>query len=118
MYKLNSSDFNILLCYKDFYGSDEGKPDIMEVIPRLNMHKAISIICELIAYRNKKIDFRVFNSLISVPLELGLKIKLLNLNQEQLRMDRRCKRHTHILSLQMRIRSIMPRLPHDSPVMV
>ena len=101
MYKLNSSDFNILLCYKDFYGSDEGKPDIMEVIPRLNMHKAISIICELIAYRNKKIDFRVFNSLISVPLELGLKIKLLNLNQEQLRMDRRCKRHTHILSLQM-----------------
>lgn len=101
MYHLNSSDFNILLCYSDFYGNDEGKPDIMEVIPRLNMHKAISIICELIAYRSKTLDVRVFNSLISVPLELGLKINLLELSEDEYSTDRRCKKNTHNLSLQM-----------------
>lgn len=101
MYHLNSSDFNILLCYKDFYGNEDKKPDIMEVIPQLNMHKTISIISELIAFRNKTLDFRVFSSMLSVPLELGLKIRLLDLSKDEYSADSRCIKRSHILSLQM-----------------
>lgn len=101
MYYLDPSRFQTILCYKDFYGTDEGKPNIIEVIPRLNIHKTISIICELIAFRNKSLDFRVFNGLLSVPLELGLKIKLLGLNENEYKTDSRCNKKLHVLSLQM-----------------
>ena len=101
MYSLNSSNFNILLCYEDFYRNNDKKPDIMEVIPQLNMHKTISIISELIAFRNKTLDFRVFTRILRVPLELGLKIRLLNLTKNECSSDRRCIKQAHIISLQM-----------------
>lgn len=101
MYQLSSENFETLLTYKDFYRCDSDVPNYLEKLSKLNVHKAISIVSELIAFRNKTIDFRIFNSLLSIPLEGSLKINLLDLNVHNYSKDPRMNRHKHIISLQM-----------------
>lgn len=101
MYQISSENFETLLTYKDFYRCDADASKYYERLYNLNIHKSISIISELIAFRSKTMDFRIFQSLLSVPLESGLKISLLNLNVYNYSKDTRMNRHKHIISLQM-----------------
>lgn len=101
MYQLSSENFETLLTYSDFYGCDCNLSEFYQSLSKVNLHKAISITCELIAYRNKKINYTIFNSLLSIPMECGLKIKLLDLNVSNYAKDPRINRHKHIVSLQM-----------------
>ena len=50
MYSVDAEDAQLLLGYTDVF-SDE-MPNLQEEINNMNMHKAISIICELIRVRD------------------------------------------------------------------
>ena len=54
MYYVDLTGSQILLTYSEVY-QDE-KPDLISEIKKLNMHKAISIICELIRVRDAYLD--------------------------------------------------------------
>lgn len=63
---------NLLLCYEDVF-KDE-KPNVIESIKAMNMHKTISIICELISIRNSKISLLEIAGLdINIPFQTKLK---------------------------------------------
>lgn len=102
MYKLKSEGMELLLRYNDFYGDKVERPNLQEEIKKLNMNKAISIICELIAVRNKKIkvDFELLHGDMQFPFETSLKVMLLKLKPEDMNAPI-LQSNIHIISLQM-----------------
>lgn len=68
MYSADMRDAQLILGYGDVF-SDE-KPDLIERIKKLNMHKAISIISELIRIRDDEYELiRIGNMEFSIPFE-------------------------------------------------
>lgn len=83
MYKVDGRNAQILLGYEDVF--HEKAPDLITEIKKLNMHKAISVICELIALRNKKmkpVDTQYLTGVI-FPLESYLKKQFSDLEKHQ-----------------------------------
>lgn len=72
MYKVDATGMQLLLGYSDVFGAPS--PNLIEEIGKMNMHKTLSIISELIRVRNTKLDpIRILNCEISVPLEMAIK---------------------------------------------
>lgn len=101
MYKLEAEKMELLLTYNDFYGNDKIKPNLKEEVKNLNMNKAISIISELIAIRNKDLELDFKLTKINFPFETILKYNLLHLNPYDLVTNPLINKNKHIISLQM-----------------
>lgn len=71
MYSVDISNAHELLRYHDLFRGD--LPEIETEISKLNVNKAISIICELIAVRLRKLTTNVFGIECRIPLETALK---------------------------------------------
>ena len=68
MYSVDAGDAQLLLGYTDIF-SDE-MPNLKEEIKSMNMHKAISIICELIRVRDAMLDpVRIYGGEFRIPFE-------------------------------------------------
>lgn len=103
MYTADVREAQLLLSYTDVFPGEV--PNLEDEIPKLNMHKAISIICELIRVRDSKMDpIRVCGLEILVPFETKIKTAICGLDPKSpdemfgnpvLRKDR------HIISVQM-----------------
>lgn len=103
MYNIGLDNIEIILSYYDIF---EGEmPDLVEEIKSLNMHKAISIICELIAAKDYKIKVNtVFSLEMDVPYEMALKKMLCEIqatSPEDLNANPLLRKDKHIISLQM-----------------
>ena len=104
MYKVDGRNAQILLGYEDVF--HEKAPDLITEIKKLNMHKAISIICELIELRNKEtkpVDTQHLSDVI-FPIELYLKKAILQIGESSnsdLLSNPAFRKDQHIVSLQM-----------------
>lgn len=104
MYKVDGRNAQILLGYSDVF--HEKAPNLISEIQKLNMHKAISVICELIALKNKKmkpVDTQYLTGVI-FPLESYLKKTILRLGEasnDNLLSNPVFRKDQHIVSLQM-----------------
>lgn len=104
MYFADMRDAQLILGYSDVF-SDE-KPDLIERIKKLNMHKTISIISELIQIRDAQCDpINIANRIeFSLPLETILKRDFCNMNPkspEDLMKNKKMAKNQHVISLQM-----------------
>lgn len=97
------SGVQILIGYSDVF-SDE-VPDLKEEIKCLNMHKSISIICELIRIRDANMDpIRTWGAEIRIPFETVLKKQMCGLNSnspEEMFSNLLFRKDIHIISVQM-----------------
>lgn len=72
MYSVDTKEAQLLLVYSDVFSGPI--PELKDEISKLNMHKAISIICELIVVRDAKLDsVPVIGGELEIPLEMVLK---------------------------------------------
>lgn len=72
MYSVDAGDAHLLLGYTDVF-SDE-MPHLQKEINNMNMHKAISIICELIRVRDAMLDpIPILWGEFRIPFETVLK---------------------------------------------
>lgn len=103
MYSADMRDAQLILGYSDVF-SDE-KPDLIERIKKLNMHKAISVISELIRIRDDEYELiRIGNMEFSIPFECFLKMKFCGMkpeSSEKLILNEMLGKNQHIISLQM-----------------
>lgn len=103
MYSVDAEDAQLLLGYTDVF-SDE-MPNLQEEINNMNMHKAISIICELIRVRDAMLDpVRIFWGEFRIPFETVLKKEMCGIvpkSPEELFANPLLKRKVHIISVQM-----------------
>lgn len=106
MYKLFSEGWQELLVYSDMF--DGPVPKIEDEIKKLNLGKAISVICELLAVRNMTVS-RIIDipfmgrREIDIPYQMILKREFGNIksqNSEELFSDNRMKKNRHIIALQ------------------
>lgn len=103
MYTPDVTSAHILLTYSDIFKED--KPDLIECIRKLNMHKAISIICELLRVRDSYIgSIRIFNQECRIPFETILKREMCNIaptSVEDMFSNSLLHNNQHIISIQM-----------------
>lgn len=72
MYSVDMKDAQLILGYTDVFS--EEKPNLIEKIQKMNMHKTISIISELIQIRDAKCDpINIYGIEIRLPFETILK---------------------------------------------
>lgn len=103
MYKVDASDAQVLLEYSDVF-SDE-LPDLKEEIGKLNMHKAISVICELIRVRDAMLDpiYTIVGE-FRIPFETVLKKQMCGIDPkspQEMFSNPLLQRNKHIISVQM-----------------
>ena len=68
MYTSDVTGAQILLTYSEIYTED--KPDLIESVKCLKMHKSISIICELLRVRDSYMEpVRTIGGEFSIPFE-------------------------------------------------
>lgn len=93
----------ILLTYSDIFKED--KPDLIESIKNLNMHKTISIICELLRVRDSYMDsLIIFNHEYKIPFETVLKKEMCSIvpnSPEEMFSNPLLHKDNHIISVQM-----------------
>ncbi len=103
MYTADVTGAQILLTYSDIFKED--KPDLIESIKNLNMHKAISIICELLRVRDSHMDsLIIFNHEFKVPFETVLKKEMCGIvpnSAEEMFSNPLLHKDNHIISVQM-----------------
>lgn len=72
MYSVDTSEVQLILGYTDVF--KDVMPDLRSEISKLNMHKSISIVCELIRVRDAMTDpIKVFGGEFQMPFEAVLK---------------------------------------------
>lgn len=103
MYLVDVSNAQVLLEYSDVFA---GKlPDLKKEIEKLNMHKAVSVICELIRIRDAMLDpIYTFMGEFSIPFETVLKKQMCSINpksQEEMFSNPLLRKDRHIISVQM-----------------
>ena len=103
MYKVDATGMQLLLGYSDVF--EVPFSNLTDAIGKLNMHKTLSIISELISVRNAKLNpVRVFNYEISVPFETAVKKEILGIEEKLVNgipsNPVYCK-NWHVISLQM-----------------
>lgn len=103
MYSVDANGAQVLIGYKDVF-SDE-MPNLIREIEKLNMHKAISIICELIRVRDAKMDpVVVLGMEFQLPFEVVLKKQMCGINPsspEEMFSTSLLRKDVHIISPQM-----------------
>lgn len=104
MYSADMRDAQLILGYSDVFSGE--KPNLIDRIKKLNMHKAISIISELIQIRDAQCDpINIANRIeFRFPLETILKRDFCNMNPkspEDLIKNKKMAKSQHIISLQM-----------------
>ena len=103
MYTPDVTGAQILLTYSDIY--TENKPDLIESIKCLNMHKSISIICELLRVRDSYMEpVRTIGGEFRIPFETILKRDMCDIvpkSAEELYANPLLHRNNHIISVQM-----------------
>lgn len=102
-YNVDATDAQILLGYSDLFPG--AAPELIPEIQKLNMHKAISIISELIALRNGKMKpVSVYGNSIQLPYETVLKKKILGIGDtscKDLGTNPIFRKNQHVISIQM-----------------
>lgn len=99
MYTVDTENAHLLLGYTDVF-SDK-MPNLQEELKNIHMHKAISIICELIRVRDKKIKLY---SILPIPYETFLKLQMCDIEpkfSKELCENSLMKKNVHIISVQM-----------------
>lgn len=103
MYKADTSGCQLILGYDDVY--KEPKPDLNDRILKLNMHKAISIISELIQVRNVYCaPIIIIGREFSFPFQTVLKTQVCGILPKtpmELFSSDLLKKDQHVISLQM-----------------
>ena len=102
MYKVDATGMQILLGYSDVFG--EPSPNLIEEIGKMNMHKTLSIISELIGIRNVKLNpIQIFNCEISIPFETVIKGEILGIDKtiNGFLPNPVFRKDYHVISLQM-----------------
>lgn len=103
MYSVDATNAHLLIGYRDVFLGD--MPNLKSEIEALNMHKAISIICELIRVRDamlKPIQISVGEFII--PFESVLKKEICGINPEspeEMFTNPLLRKDVHIVSIQM-----------------
>ena len=99
MYTVDTENAHLLLGYTDVF-SDK-MPNLQEELKNIHMHKAISIICELIRVRDKKIKLY---SILPIPYETFLKLQMCDIEpkfSKELCENSLMKKNVHIISVQI-----------------
>lgn len=103
MYSVDISKAHLILGYSDVFSGE--KPDIVEMIQSMNMHKLISIISELIQIRDAKCEpVNVLGMEIRFPFETILKRDYCGMNPQspkEMIENTLLRKDKHIISLQM-----------------
>lgn len=103
MYCIDMTGAQTILTYSEVF--QEKGPDLVNEIGQLNMHKAISIIHELICVRNKKRKIaEVAGQIIELPFETVLKKEMCNIvpkTPEEMISNPLLAKDKHIISAQM-----------------
>ena len=102
MYRADITGAQLILGYDDIY--KDPKPDLTERIKKLNMHKAISIISELIQIRNKFCaPIITLVGEFKIPIQMVLKNKFCGITPrtpDELFSNELLRKDKHIISLQ------------------
>lgn len=103
MYSVDVTGAQVLLTYSDVF--QDKKPDLIEEIKKLNMHKAISVICELIRVRDEYMEpVKTIGGQFEFPLETVLKREMCDIvpqSAEELFSNPLLRKDMHIISVQM-----------------
>ncbi len=103
MYSVDMKDAQLILGYSDVFSDD--KPNLIEKIGKMNIHKTISIISELIQVRDAKCDpINIFGMEFKIPFETVLKRDYCGMNPkspEEMIENEMLSKNQHIISLQM-----------------
>ena len=103
MYKLDGSNVEMILTYENVF--NDALPDIKAEIKTLNMHKSISIICELIGSRlSKTKSFNLLGRECFFPYETVIKSEILGIapkSAEECRSNPILHKNKHIITIQM-----------------
>lgn len=96
-------DAQLILGYSDVFSDD--KPNLIEKIGKMNMHKTISIISELIQIRDAKCDpINIFGMEFNIPFETVLKRDYCGMkpaSPEEMIENDMLSKNQQIISLQM-----------------
>ena len=103
MYTADVTGAQILLTYSDVFKED--KLDLIECIKKLNMHKTISIICELLRVRDSYMEpVRIIGGEFRIPFETVLKKEMCDIvpkSPADMCSNPLLHKDNHIISLQM-----------------
>lgn len=103
MYSVDATDAQLLIGYTDIFSGKT--PNLKEEIPTLNMHKAISIICELIRVRDAMLDpIPVLGGEFRIPFETVLKKQMCDIDPQspnEMFSNPLLRKDVHIISVQM-----------------
>lgn len=103
MYSVDVTGAQVLLTYSDVF--QDKKPDLIKEIKKLNMHKAISVICELIRVRDAYMEpVKTIGGQFEFPLETVLKREMCDIvpqSAEELFSNPLLRKDMHIISVQM-----------------
>lgn len=103
MYSIDMKEAQLILTYSDVF--KEEPPNLIDEIKKLNMHKAISIISELIQIRDAKCEpINAFGFQIEIPFEMILKRDYCGMrskSSDEMMKHSMLFRNRHIISLQM-----------------
>lgn len=103
MYSVDADSAQLLIGYTDIFSGEI--PDVKEEISKLNMHKSISIICELIRIRYAMLEPMYFGNVeCKIPFETVLKKQICDINVDSLEemfTQPLLRKDVHIISLQM-----------------
>lgn len=103
MYFADIKNTQLILGYSDVFSGE--KPNLVDMIHKMNMHKTISIISELIQVRNAKCDpITIMGIEFSFPLETILKKDYCGIDPkspEDMTSNPLLSKDWHIVSLQM-----------------
>lgn len=103
MYSVDASDAQLLIGYTDVFS--DAIPNLEEEIQKLNMHKAVSIICELIRVRDAMMDpIQILGVEIKIPFETILKRQMCGIDPkspQEMLSNPMLKKNVHIISIQM-----------------
>lgn len=103
MYSVDMNGVQLLLGYTDVFSST--MPNLEEEIGKLNMHKAVSIICELIRVRDAMMEpILILQWKFRIPFETILKKQMCGIDAEspeEMLSNPLLRRDVHIISVQM-----------------
>ena len=103
MYLSDASNAQLLVRYSDVFFDDI--PNLKEEIEKLNMHKAISIICELIRVIDAMMEpIQILGGEIRIPFETVLKRQICGIDPKstkELFSNPLLRKDVHIISVQM-----------------
>jgi hypothetical protein len=103
MYSVDVSDAQLILGYSDVFAGE--KPNFIEKIQKMNMHKTISIISELIQIRDAKCEpIYIWGREVEFPFEIILKWDYCGMKPEspkEMMENIMLRKNQHIISLQM-----------------